>query len=153
MSKSHFSNPVGQRPVVRVRADWSHATRRLIAGALCVACAGALFMPDAALAAEWVDVGGTTYNAGSSAGDEAGTWSWDGADDMKLNGYNGGEIEAAGKLNVSYSGNNTVTNGRRPRHQGHGWRERKRRAQHSRRRVQHAQRDVFRRRHLVRRRH
>ena len=110
MSKSHFSDPVGQRPVVRVRADWSHATRRLIAGALCVACAGALFMPDAALAAEWVDVGGTTYNAGSSAGDEAGTWSWDGADDMKLNGYNGGEIEAAGKLNVSYSGNNTVTN-------------------------------------------
>ena len=110
MSKSHFSNPVGQRPVVRVRADWSGATRRLIAGTLCVVCAGALFMPDAALAAEWVDVGGTTYNAGSSAGDEAGTWSWDGADDMKLNGYNGGEIEAAGKLNVSYSGNNTVTN-------------------------------------------
>ena len=29
---------------------------------------------------------------------------------MKLNGYNGGAIEAAGKLNVSYSGNNTVTN-------------------------------------------
>ena len=110
MSKSHFSNPVGQRPVVRVHADWSHATRRLIAGALCVACAGALFMPDAALAAEWVDVDGTQYNAGTAAGDEAGTWSWDGADDMKLNGYNGGEIEAAGKLNVSYSGNNTVTN-------------------------------------------
>ena len=37
MSKNHFSNPVGQRPVVRVRADWSHATRRLIVGALCVA--------------------------------------------------------------------------------------------------------------------
>lgn len=62
MSKSHFSDPVGQRPVVRVRADWSHATRRLIAGALCVACAGALFMPDAALAAEWVNVDGTQYN-------------------------------------------------------------------------------------------
>ena len=29
---------------------------------------------------------------------------------MKLNGYNGGAIEAAGKLNVSYEGNNTVTN-------------------------------------------
>ena len=96
------------RSVPHLRADWSHATRRLIAGALCVACAGALFMPDAALAAEWVDVGGTTYNAGSSAGDEAGTWSWDGADDMKLNGYNGGAIKAAGKLNVSYEGNNTV---------------------------------------------
>ena len=96
------------RSVPHLRADWSHATRRLIAGALCVACAGALFMPDAALAAEWVDVGGTTYNAGSSAGDEAGTWSWDGADDMKLNGYDGGAIKAAGKLNVSYEGNNTV---------------------------------------------
>ena len=108
MSKSHFSNPVGQRPVVRVRADWSHATRRLIAGALCVACASALFMPDAALAAEWVDVDGTQYNAGTAAGDDAGTWAWDGADDMKLNGYDGGAIKAAGKLNVSYEGNNTV---------------------------------------------
>ena len=108
MSKNHFSNPVGQRPVVRVRADWSHATRRLIAGALCVACAGALFMPDAALAAEWVDVDGTQYNAGTAAGDDAGTWAWDGADDMKLNGYDGGAIKAAGKLNVSYEGNNTV---------------------------------------------
>ena len=110
MSKSHFSNPVGQRPVVRVRADWSGATRRLIAGTLCVVCAGALFMPDAALAAEWVNVDGTQYDAGAAAGDEAGTWSWDGADDMKLNGYDGGAIEAEGKLNVSYSGNNTVTN-------------------------------------------
>ena len=98
------------RSVPHLRADWSRATRRLIAGALSVACAGALFMPDTALAAEWVDVGGTTYNAGSSAGDEAGTWNWDGANDMKLNGYDGGAIEAEGKLNVSYSGNNTVTN-------------------------------------------
>ena len=96
------------RPVPRLRTDWSHATRRLIAGALSVACASALFMPDAALAAEWVDVDGTQYNAGTAAGDEAGTWSWDGADDMKLNGYNGGAIKAAGKLNVSYEGNNTV---------------------------------------------
>ena len=98
------------RPVPRLRADWSHATRRFIAGALSVAVAGSLFVPNVALAAEWVDVGGTQYNAGTAAGDEAGTWSWDGADDMKLNGYNGGKIEAEGKLNVSYSGNNTVTN-------------------------------------------
>ena len=96
------------RPVPRLRADWSHATRRLIAGALCVACAGALFVPDAALAAEWVNVGGTQYNAGTAAGDEAGTWSWDGADDMKLNGYNGGAIKAEGKLNIAYEGKNTV---------------------------------------------
>ena len=106
---SQYGSFPSQR-VPRLRADWSHATCRLIAGALCVACAGALFMPDAALAAEWVDVGGTQYNAGTAAGDEAGTWAWDGADDMKLNGYNGGAIEAEGKLNVSYSGNNTVTN-------------------------------------------
>ena len=98
------------RPVPRLRADWSHATRRLIAGALCVAVAGSLFVPNVALAAEWVNVGGTQYDAGTEAGDDAGTWKWDGADDMKLNGYNGGEIEAEGKLNVSYSGNNTVTN-------------------------------------------
>ena len=96
------------RPVPRLRADWSHATRRLIAGALCVACAGALFVPDAALAAEWVDVGGTQYNAGTAAGDDAGTWAWDGADDMKLNGYNGGAIKAEGKLNSAYEGKNTV---------------------------------------------
>ena len=108
MSKRHFSNPVGQRRAVRVRADWSGATRRLIAGAMGVAVAGSLFVPNVALAAEWVDVGGTTYNAGTAAGDD--TWSWDGADDMKLNGYSGGAIEAAGKLNVNYSGNNTVTN-------------------------------------------
>ena len=96
------------RPLPRLRADWSHATRRLIAGALCVACAGALFVPDAAIAAEWVNVGGTQYNAGTAAGDDAGTWAWDGADDMKLNGYNGGEIKTAGKLNVAYEGKNTV---------------------------------------------
>ena len=29
---------------------------------------------------------------------------------MRLNGYNGGAIEAEGKLNVNYSGNNTVAN-------------------------------------------
>ncbi|MBS4844663.1 MAG: carbohydrate-binding domain-containing protein, partial [Collinsella sp.] len=59
------------------------------------------------LAAEWVKVGGNKYN--TAASDEAGTWSWDGADDLKLNNYNGGEIQAAGKLNVNYSGNNIVT--------------------------------------------
>ena len=64
--------------------------------------------PSVSLAAEWVDVGGTQYNAGTAAGDDAGTWSWDGADDMKLNGYNGGAIKAAGKLNIAYEGKNTV---------------------------------------------
>ena len=104
---SQYGNCPSRR-VPHLRADWSHATRRLIAGALCAACASALFMPDAALAAEWVDVDGTQHNAGTAAGDDAGTWAWDGADDMKLNGYDGGAIKAAGKLNVSYEGNNTV---------------------------------------------
>lgn len=64
-------------------------------------------MPSVSLAAEWVKVGGTQYN--TAASDEAGTWAWDGADDLKLNNYNGGEIQAAGKLNVNYSGTNIVT--------------------------------------------
>lgn len=63
-------------------------------------------MPSISLAAEWVNVGGTQYN--TAAGDEAGTWAWDGADDMKLNGYDGGAIQAAGKLNIAYEGKNTV---------------------------------------------
>ncbi len=105
MTAKNFSNPVEQRSVVRVRADWSGATRRLIAGAMSV---GSLFLPNVALAAEWVDVGGTTYNAGAAAGDEAGTWAWDGADDMRLNGYEGGAIAAGGKLNVNYSGDNLI---------------------------------------------
>ena len=112
MTAKNFSNPVEQRPVVHVRADWSGSTRRLIAGAMSVAVAGSLFMPNIALAAEWVDVGGTTYNAGTAAGDEAGTWAWDGADDMRLNGYDGGAIAAGGKLDVTYAGDNSVTSDR-----------------------------------------
>ena len=61
------------------------------------------------MAAEWVNVGGTQYDA--AAGDEAGTWSWDGANDMQLKGYDGGSIEAAGRLDITYEGGNTVTNG------------------------------------------
>ena len=79
-----------------------------LAGVAAVATAGSLMAPSAALAAECVNVGGTQYNAGTAAGDDAGTWAWDGADDMKLNGYNGGAIKAAGKLNIAYEGKNTV---------------------------------------------
>lgn len=41
----------------------------------------------------------------------SGTWSWDGANDMQLNGYDGGPIEAACRLDLTYDGDNTVTNG------------------------------------------
>ena len=37
--------------------------------------AGQLLLPSVALAADWVNVGGTQYDAGTAAGDEAGTWS------------------------------------------------------------------------------
>ena len=96
--------------VVTAQGGWRKVTWGVVAGVAAVATAGSLMVPSAAIAAEWVNVGGTQYNAGTAAGDDAGTWNWDGADDMKLNGYNGGEIEAAGKLNVAYEGKNTVTN-------------------------------------------
>ena len=68
-----------------------------------------LLMPSVSLAAEWVDVGGVRHEAAAGpTGDAAGTWSWDGADDMRLNGYDGGAIQAAGKLNIAYEGKNTV---------------------------------------------
>ena len=97
------------RPRVVFRTDWKRATRRLIVGGLCAVTAASLTFPSAAMAAEWVNVGGTQYDA--AAGDEAHTWSWDGANDMQLNGYNGGPIEAAGRLDLTYEGGNTVTNG------------------------------------------
>lgn len=105
-----FAKASARFGVVTAQGGWRKVTWGVVAGVAAVATAGSLMAPSAAIAAEWVDVGGTQYNAGTAAGDDAGTWKWDGADDMKLNGYNGGAIEAAGKLNVNYSGNNTVAN-------------------------------------------
>lgn len=96
------------RPRVVFRTDWKRATRRLIVGGLCAVTAASLTFPSAAMAAEWVDVGGKRYDA--AAHDEARTWNWDGANDMQLNGYDGGPIEAAGHLDLTYEGDNTVTN-------------------------------------------
>ena len=109
-SGAHFVEPDVHRRTLLAHGSWRRVTRRIVVGAVCALTVSSLLMPSVSLAAEWVDVDGTQYNAGTAAGDEAGTWSWDGADDMKLNGYDGGAIEAAGKLNVSYEGNNTVTN-------------------------------------------
>ena len=109
-SGAHFVEPDVHRRTLLAHGSWRRVTRRIVVGAVCALTVSSLLMPSVSLAAEWVDVGGTQYNAGTAAGDEAGTWSWDGADDMKLNGYDGGAIGAAGKLNVSYEGNNTVTN-------------------------------------------
>lgn len=103
-----FAKASARFGVVTAQGGWRKVTWGVVAGVAAVATAGSLMVPSAAIAAEWVDVGGTQYNAGTAAGDDAGTWAWDGADDMKLNGYNGGEIKAAGKLNIAYEGKNTV---------------------------------------------
>lgn len=108
-SGAHFVEPDVRRRTLLAHGSWRRVTRRIVCGLACALTVSSLLMPSVSLAAEWVDVGGTQYNAGTAAGDEAGTWSWDGADDLKLNNYNGGEIQAAGKLNVNYSGTNIVT--------------------------------------------
>lgn len=107
-SGAHFVEPDVRRRTLLAHGSWRRVTRRIVVGAVCALTVSSLLMPSVSLAAEWVDVGGTQYNAGTAAGDDAGTWSWDGADDMKLNGYNGGAIKAEGKLNIAYEGKNTV---------------------------------------------
>ena len=106
---THVAEPDVRRRIGLARGSWRRVTRRIVVGAVCALTVSSLLMPSVSLAAEWVKVGETKYNAGTAAGDETGTWSWDGADDLKLNNYNGGEIQAAGKLNVNYSGTNIVT--------------------------------------------
>ena len=108
-SGAHFVEPDVRRRTLLAHGSWRRVTRRIVVGAVCALTVSSLLMPSVSLAAEWVKVGETKYNAGTAAGDETGTWSWDGADDLKLNNYNGGEIQAAGKLNVNYSGTNIVT--------------------------------------------
>lgn len=106
---THVAEPDVRRRIGLAHGSWRRVTRRIVVGAVCALTVSSLLMPSVSLAAEWVKVGETKYSAGTAAGDETGTWSWDGADDLKLNNYNGGEIQAAGKLNVNYSGTNIVT--------------------------------------------
>ncbi|WP_346979594.1 hypothetical protein [Collinsella aerofaciens] len=104
---THVAEPDVRRRIGLAHGSWRRVTRRIVAGAVCALTVSSLLMPSVSLAAEWVKVGGNKYN--TAASDEASTWSWDGADDLKLNNYNSGEIQAAGKLNVNYSGTNIVT--------------------------------------------
>lgn len=108
-SGAHFVEPDVRRRTLLAHGSWRRVTRRIVVGAVCALTVSSLLMPSISLAAEWVDVGGVRHEAAAGpTGDAAGTWSWDGADDMKLNGYNGGAIQAAGKLNIAYEGKNTV---------------------------------------------
>ncbi len=110
-SGAHFVEPDVCRRTLLAHGSWRRVTRRIVCGLACALTVSSLLMPSVSLAAEWVDVGGVRHEAAAGpTGDAAGTWSWDGADDMRLNGYDGGAIEAEGKLNVNYSGNNTVAN-------------------------------------------
>lgn len=105
----HYAEtPVRQRAVLTC-GSWRRVTRRIVCGLTCALTVSSLLMPSVSFAAEWVEVDGNTYTAGAAAGDGS-TWAWNGADDMTLNGYNGGSIAAGGKLNVSYEGTNTVAN-------------------------------------------
>ena len=104
---THVAEPDVRHRIGLAHGSWRRVTRRIVVGAVCALTVSSLLMPSVSLAAEWVKVGGNKYN--TAASDEAGTWSWNGADDLKLNNYNGGEIQAAGKLNVNYSGTNIVT--------------------------------------------
>lgn len=105
----HYAEPIVRQRTVLACGSWRRVTRRIVCGLTCALTVSSLLMPSISFAAEWVEVDGNTYNAGTAAGDGS-TWAWNGADDMTLNGYNGGGIAAGGKLNVSYEGNNTVAN-------------------------------------------
>ena len=110
-SGAHFAEPDVRRRIALAHGSWRRVTHRIVVGAVCALTVSSLLMPSVSLAAEWVSVDGVRHEAAAGpTGDAAGTWSWNGTDDMKLNNYNGGEIKAEGKLNVNYSGNNTVTN-------------------------------------------
>ena len=103
-------NPIDHgRACALSRGTWRRVGAKLACAGACALMAGQLLLPSVALAADWVNVGGTQYDAGTAAGDEAGTWSWDGANDMKLNGYDGGSIGAKGNLTIGVTGTNTVT--------------------------------------------
>lgn len=110
MNGSHFDKQTQrERTCSLVHGSWKRAGARLACAGACALMVGQLLLPSVALTADWINVGGTQYNGGVAVGDEAGTWSWNGADDMQLNGYNGGGISAEGNLNIGVTNTNTVT--------------------------------------------
>lgn len=110
MRKQIHDNPIDHGCSCALsHGTWRRVGAKLACAGACALMAGQLLLPSVALAADWVSVGGTQYNKGAATGDEAGTWSWDGADDMKLNGYDGAGISAQGNLTIGVTGTNTIT--------------------------------------------
>ena len=105
---AHFAEPRPRHRAVLTHGSWRRVTRRIVCGLACALTVSSLLMPSVSLAAEWVDVDGSTHSAADGAAGDGSTWSWDGADDLQLNGYNGGGIIAGGKLNVNYEGDNNI---------------------------------------------
>ncbi len=94
--------------------SWRGVTRRLIVAGTSALMVASLMTPSAAFAAESISVEGTNYDwqdgGYSGTGSNGGTWSWDTAENLTLNNYDGGAISAKGDLTVTYSGTNTITN-------------------------------------------
>lgn len=110
MNVSHFDKQAQRESTCSLaHGTWRCVGAKIACAGACALMVGQLLLPNVALAADWINVGGTQYNAGAAVSDDAGTWSWNGADDMQLNGYNGGGISAEGNLNIGVTNTNTVT--------------------------------------------
>lgn len=86
--------------------SWRRAGAKIACAGACALMAGQLLLPSVALAAEWVNIGGTQYDtAASGVG-----WAWDGGDSLDLNDYSsdGNGIYAQGDLVINVAGNNHV---------------------------------------------
>lgn len=99
MSVTSDTQPSG-RPALMV-------ARGLVAA--CAITAGLLAVPTPAAAAEWLQIDGTKYECGTRVAAEDGSWKWDGANVLELDGYSGDSIAAAGKLEISCARENSLS--------------------------------------------
>ena len=68
---THVAEPDVRRRIGLAHGSWRRVTRRIVVGAVCALTVSSLLMPSISLAAEWIDVAGTQYNACTAAGDGA----------------------------------------------------------------------------------
>ena len=85
--------------------------KRVGSVATAIALFGMALMPSTAFAATSLEIGENPAitEAAEGTGSNGGTWSWDGADALVLDNYDGGKIKAyGGDLNIELNGKNTV---------------------------------------------